>query len=90
LKEISINTSGIKDLELDSFRIYPNPAKDVIFITGFSEGIIQIMDLEGRMIKERSISEQTSVQVADLAEGIYLVKISADKKIITKKLFIIK
>lgn len=90
LKEIALNTSGIDELVLDPVHIYPNPAQDVIFITGFSEGTIQIMDLEGRIIKERSISRQTSIQVADLAEGVYLIKISTEEKTITKKLFITK
>ena len=59
-------------------------------VKGFTQGKVHILDLEGRMIKEHSISGQTSIQVANLAEGVYLVKISSGQETITKKLFITK
>ncbi|MEA1876129.1 MAG: T9SS type A sorting domain-containing protein [Bacteroidota bacterium] len=90
LKEIVYNTSGIEGFEVDPVHIYPNPAQDVIIVKGFAEGKVQILDLDGRIIREQSLSGQTSIQVADLAEGIYLVKISAGEETITKKLFITK
>ncbi len=90
LKEISYNASGIEGLEPDPIHIYPNPAQDLIIVKGFTAGRVQILDIDGRLVKERTITGQTSIPVDDLKEGIYLVKISAGKETLTKKLFITK
>jgi len=63
--------------KLNSFSVYPNPAKDEINIESpilFSEqDKIQILDISGKLIKE--IPFQNTVNISALTAGIYLVVI---------------
>jgi len=69
--------------------IYPNPTKDIINISNSDAliNLIQITDLNGRVVKEVKVSDvnETQVSVSDLAQGVYSMKIVSDKGTIVKK-----
>jgi predicted DNA-binding ArsR family transcriptional regulator len=59
--------------------IYPNPAKDKIFIE--SEFIIgqkvEIYDISGRIVANKEVnSNVTMMDIADLMQGVYVIKVS--------------
>ncbi|HRO43974.1 MAG TPA: DUF4397 domain-containing protein [Flavipsychrobacter sp.] len=57
-------------------KIYPNPANDRLFITGLSnEAQLYIMDFTGKIQQSETIGMQTEVNVSNLSEGTYLVKV---------------
>jgi hypothetical protein len=64
------------DLE---FKYYPNPAKDIITIEayGCEVGIqsIDIVDLWGRLITTVRSPKDNQVNLGDLAQGVYLLKV---------------
>ena len=64
------------DLE---FKYYPNPAKDIITIEayGCEVGIqsIDIVDLWGRVITTVRSPKDNQVNLGDLAQGVYLLKV---------------
>jgi len=85
VKEISWNTTGIDQVNKESIEIYPNPATDQFTIKGVYNGRLSIVDLEGRVLKNMTITSDTNVQISDLNDGIYFVRIeSEDKTKITK------
>ena len=50
--------------------------------------IIEISNIEGQIIKKAILdSGKTSIDVGDLSSGIYILKATTDKEIITKKQF---
>jgi photosystem II stability/assembly factor-like uncharacterized protein len=66
--------------------IYPNPGTDRIYIEqeGTELTEIQILDTKGRLL--RTIRQNTStLQVADLPKGIYIIKLTTDQDTITKR-----
>jgi len=83
--------SGINDVVATQMSIYPNPAKDAIFIkSDLQIEKVEISDLTGHNVK---IFSATSVQngvktvsVSSLQKGIYLVKVYTDKGIKVSKI----
>lgn len=84
---ILINVSpciGIAELENDEFKVYPNPANDIIYLEteNTNENLfISIIDMYGREVKQSKL--QKEINVEDLASGIYVLKIyNSSKEII--------
>ncbi len=69
------STTGINDIEKPSFTVYPNPVSSVLYVNA-SQGTLQILDNSGRIIKSISVNGHVSVDVADLAPGIYFARLN--------------
>jgi hypothetical protein len=72
--------------------IYPNPASDVLFIE-FSERMqsISIYDSQGdKVIRWYGDKGKVELHVDGLAPGIYLVRVNAGKKNVSKKIIIMR
>jgi len=61
------------------FKYYPNPAKDIITIeaNGCEVGVMsmEILDLWGRLLTKVPPSRNNEVNLGDLAQGVYLIKV---------------
>jgi uncharacterized repeat protein (TIGR02543 family) len=80
-------TSGIDDVQANSLSIYPNPARDIVTISGIQAGeTVTITDLQGRtvgnyelrMTKQRSAvanydGNTATINVSALTQGVYLL-----------------
>lgn len=78
IEEINNNESNIK--------AYPNPAKDNITIETPHQATIEILNIEGQIIKTITTAEkQTSIDVSDLADGVYIIKAKTEKGVAVKK-----
>lgn len=78
---------GIEDIvEVSSFNIYPNPVKNQLTITTENERInsIKIIDVTGKTLKT-VVANTTTINVSDLAKGLYILQIQTDKGIGTKR-----
>jgi hypothetical protein len=86
----------VDDYMLDNqLVVYPNPASSYVTITlpivaNFGSGLeLQILDMLGREVYKNSNFEKTiSLDTKNFAAGIYLVKLSGNGKVMTKKLVI--
>lgn len=58
-------------------RIYPNPTTDVVHIDGIDIAEIQVFNDLGRLVK--TVQGMKEVNVSDLANGHYLLRITSDK-----------
>ncbi len=76
----------------ESIEIYPNPASHFIRINKTDRQNItfyQIYSTTGQMVKSGTFTESESINVANLPEGIYLIKaITASKQALTAKVAI--
>ena len=86
---------NIKEVSKHQLRIYPNPAQDILQIEFHTSHIKQLViyDLSGEMVKEINLENYSAlntyqIQVDDLKNGIYFLRIDAQKYQITKKLII--
>jgi uncharacterized protein (TIGR02145 family) len=71
----------------DNHFVFPNPANDELFIANndFSNVLVSISDLQGRLILSKSINS-TSIDISNLSSGVYLVKISISGNVNTYKI----
>ena len=75
-----------------SYMIYPNPAVNQCFITANTESessLCQLFDLSGRMVLQTILTPGVNnVSVQGLTPGCYLMKITDNKAVVTKKLIV--
>jgi hypothetical protein len=86
----SSEASLLKDVE-----VYPNPSGGMFNIRtkGIEEGLIEVINLEGKSIYKTAVTNSTSDYKIDLsgyAHGIYLVTISSNGQEVTSKKLIIE
>ena len=80
------NPNGISltDIEVSKFKIYPNPVNNTLFIDGKGYDKAQIYDIIGR---EVLVSDKKEIDISDLPNGIYNVRIlTKDKTLSTHKI----
>jgi hypothetical protein len=76
----------------NSFKIYPNPAKNELYIESgdFQYDKIEIIDMNGKLIQSKQVSFEPKTRLPiSLPDGIYCLKISNKKDFYTRN-FIIK
>ncbi len=85
----NFNVLGIaKEKQLD-FALYPNPSSDHINVqlpNGVSKADLNVFDISGRLVLSSKITSQNKlVNVADLSNGVYVLKIQSEGKIGAKQ-----
>ena len=82
IKWTPTNTS-VEDIEENNlYRIYPNPAKKYIYVTGFDISLVDIINTDGRILLS---SDQQNVDVSTLKKGVYIVNIHTSKGSVLQK-----
>jgi hypothetical protein len=80
--------SGVKPVEANSLFVYPNPVKSVLHVKNDKNADITIINLDGRVVK--SVKNVSSVNVSDLADGMYTVTIKDGNSISRQKVLVAK
>ena len=76
---LTYNEPGLQDIEELSANegFYPNPVSDMLYFN-FNVGedvTMQIYSATGQLVKEANLSSDGAIDVSDLNEGLYIVKI---------------
>lgn len=82
---------SLVDVDMASISVYPNPAKNVVSISAPSAiDRIEMMNVLGQKVYENATigSENTTINVSDLDNGTYFVRIFCGNKMMTKKLIV--
>lgn len=82
--------SGLNDVATISTSVYPNPAKDVVNLTSSSKmNRVEMFNIMGQKVSEKSVNtNSTSVNVANLNAGTYVVKVYTNAGVSTKKIVV--
>jgi hypothetical protein len=98
LVELPVFTSTNEFEEISAFNFYPNPAQDQINlnyeIRNAGEVNVEIYNLVGAKVYENYLGRQMSgfnnqeINVSDLTEGIYLMRLTVNNSPLTKKIII--
>lgn len=86
-----LGTNETSQSKLESIKIYPNPAKDILNIEISAEiknFSFEIKDMSGRLISAHE--NETNINVSKLSSGVYLCTIKSDGETVTKKVIIEK
>ena len=72
---VAFFATGVDENAQANLRIYPNPAKEGIFIDGIEANTqVEIYNSLGELVKVVSVSGNQEIGVRDLAAGLYLVR----------------
>ena len=88
-------TTGIADVSNKGINVsvYPNPATSFIFVEASENSTVQLFDLNGKQIYSKTnviANQKEELNVQNLAEGIYFIKVYNDKFSTVKKVVINK
>jgi len=75
----------------DLVSIYPNPASGVVNVTVSQDATVQLLDVDGREVILQTVvnaDQKQVINVKDLADGIYLMKIFNDNFVTIKKVIV--
>ncbi|TXE15963.1 T9SS type A sorting domain-containing protein [Psychroserpens burtonensis] len=86
-------TLSVDEFALESFVVYPNPAKNQVTLQWDKADLVsvRVFDALGKLMyftKNIDISQPTQLDVSNYASGIYFVKINNRTGFVTKKLII--
>lgn len=86
---VTTGVLGVSDLDKAISSVYPNPVTDVLNVNlsadfDVNNTSVTLTDMSGRTV--RTFKGATSYNVADLAAGLYVVKISDGKNTTTQKI----
>ena len=80
---IVIKDDAVEELS-SSLNIYPNPAKDNLFIeTEMNVEEVVVFDVDGR--QQSTVNGQQSVDVSNLSNGVYFVKVKTENGEVVKR-----
>lgn len=87
---ITSPTAGTDSVDLKGFSVFPNPTTNVVTVANANALVssLVIADLNGRTVKTAKFEgvNEATVNVSDLASGVYMMTISSDKGTTTKKI----
>jgi hypothetical protein len=81
---------GTSSTEIKNFTIYPNPAEDYVTIESrknLNNISVEVYDINGRKVIAKDLMNN-SLDVSQLSQGIYIIRINADELTQTEKLII--
>lgn len=79
------SVDGVAETEAGRVEVYPNPASETLRIDGLEAAEIQVYNALGQRVKE--VHDLNEVNVSDLPEGLYLLRIKdAEGKVYTNKI----
>jgi endonuclease I/chitodextrinase len=87
---IGIHTATLstKSGTLESFKMYPNPTNgNRIYFSLTEAATIQIYTILGKLIQSKEVTKsKNNIDISNLSQGVYLLKVISGKQFITKKL----
>jgi len=88
VSEFCDNTiNSIENIQLNNnILVYPNPVLNNLTIEVPQKAVIEILNIEGQIIKTINDSEKkTTIDLKNLSNGIYMINIKTDNEFVTKK-----
>lgn len=81
---------SVEEFKANSFSLFPNPAKSELTITSKVNNLptaLEIYDISGRFIKAKKTStiDDLNINVSNLSNGLYFIKIKQDNTYISLK-----
>lgn len=87
----TVKRTNINEIQAIETNIYPNPAKDILIVDNVNNADIYIYNTLGQMVKKiTNVVGSKEINVSDLNNGMYIVRIQKGESVQTKKIQIIK
>lgn len=80
---------GVNDNQLSDISLYPNPASSTLSLKNAENANIEVFDVLGKlMLSQKNISMDAQINVSNLTNGTYFMKISKGNAVTTKRFLI--
>jgi hypothetical protein len=86
---VILSTSSIGDVASGNMQLYPNPTTGVVNLcfADKQQRTIQVLDLLGRAVQTATLTtSETALDITDLPQGNYIIKITTNGQVLTNKL----
>ena len=74
----SANNGDLMEIQLTDIRIYPNPTRGVVTISGVGEGKVSVFNAVGQNLIDVALEPNMEIDMSDFREGIYLFLIRSE------------
>lgn len=82
---------GIENNINPEIGIYPNPAKNNIYIDNAENSVIELYNVLGKMVlRKENASINENFDISNLPEGNYIIRLTKDNNVVTRKINIIR
>ena len=86
IKALSIGV-GVNEKGIEPLRLYPNPVVDGFQVNGIENtAVVNILDINGKLLSSKEVTNHAFISVNDLSKGIYVVKITTGQDSYTQKI----
>ncbi len=72
-----VKTVGVNNSTKNKIKIYPNPTNNIIYVQGLSDienNIVELYDVQGNLILRKEMLGNGMIDLAEFANGIYVIK----------------
>jgi len=81
--------TGMDEINGNSISLYPNPATDYIIANTSGTGLLEIVDITGKLVLRKNILKTSqTIDIRSLEKGMYIVKVTSEKNTFSEKLII--
>lgn len=85
------STIGIQENANNTLSVYPNPAKNVITVSNAAGAQISIYNLAGQQVANvNAASANQVINVANLSEGLYVIRVANGNQVSTSKFSVVR
>lgn len=82
---------GLGEISSNEFRIYPNPVNNVLNIVDAENSTIEILSIVGTTVKRiENATQNEHIDMNNLSNGTYFVRISSGTNVVTRKISVIR
>ena len=75
LSSVSVDKNNTID-----FTIYPNPASDILYVSGENLERAEIYSSTGKLVNSISLNSSSNIDVSELTDGVYIIKVISGSK----------
>lgn len=87
LYEFTLTPLSVSDINKNEIAIYPNPVREILhFKSSYNISKIEIYDLSGKLLFVKSGDNIVNVNMQNLSNAIYVVKIYSKDEVVTRKI----
>lgn len=88
---LQCDDTSVDENDIETFAIYPNPAKSVVNISAKSMKHITVMNAVGQVVYDSDVdSDEEIVDMSQYGEGVYLIRVLTDDGITTGRFSVIR
>ncbi len=80
------NTTAVKTVKSEKFKLYPNPARSILHIDG-DVAFANVYNATGRLVMQNK-DTKNGLNISNLTNGLYLMQITDSKGVVTSKTFV--